>query len=89
MTRKILKIREVEERTGKKKSSIYADIKAGLFPSPISLGGRSRGWVSTEIDAWVDQRIALTRQSTSPARPPVAVKQSGDTAMRGEEGAVC
>ena len=64
MARKILKIGDVEERTGKKKSSIYMDIKAGTFPAPISLGGRSRGWVDTDIDEWLDRRIALSRQCT-------------------------
>jgi prophage regulatory protein len=69
MTRKILKIGDVEERTGKKKSSIYMDIKAGTFPAPISLGGRSRGWVDTDIDEWLDRRIALSRQRTEGLSP--------------------
>lgn len=71
MAKKILKIGDVEDRTGKKKSSIYADIKAGTFPAPISLGGRSRGWVDTDIDEWLENRIALSRQQA------VACKATG------------
>lgn len=56
--RRVMRMREVEQTTGKKKSSIYAAIKAGTFPAPISLGSRARGWMSTDIDAWLDQRKA-------------------------------
>lgn len=61
--RKVLRMRAVEEITGKKKSSIYAAIKAGTFPAPISLGGRASGWVSTDIDDWLEQRIMTSHQT--------------------------
>lgn len=77
MTRKILKIGAVEERTGKKKSSIYAAIKAGTFPAPISLGGRSRGWVDADIDTWLDRRIEEARQQVDALRQLAEMKSVG------------
>jgi prophage regulatory protein len=64
MAKKILKIRDVEERTGRKKSSIYVDIKAGTFPPPISLGAHSRGWIEAEIDEWIERRIMASRNQS-------------------------
>lgn len=61
MTRKILKIREVEERTGKKKSSIYQAVRAGTFPAQISLGPRASGWLNLDIERWLDERIHMSK----------------------------
>ena len=54
---KILKLAGVEERTGKKKSSIYQAVKDGSFPEPVSLGGRARGWIEHEIDEWIETQM--------------------------------
>jgi prophage regulatory protein len=55
---RILRLREVKARTGRCTSAIYSDIKAGKFPRPIPLGPQTRGWVESEIDAWIRERIA-------------------------------
>lgn len=59
---KILKLPVVEDRTGYRRSSIYLKISQGIFPTPISLGTRSVGWLESEIDAWIEQRIQQSRQ---------------------------
>jgi prophage regulatory protein len=46
------------ERTGKPRSALYADIKAGTWPPGVSLGGRAVGWPEYEIDAINRARIA-------------------------------
>jgi prophage regulatory protein len=58
---KIARRKKVEARTGLSRSSIYAGIKAGTFPKPIQLGAQSVGWLETEIDAWLRERIAASR----------------------------
>jgi prophage regulatory protein len=58
---KIDKVATVEEKTGYKKSWIYAAVRAGTFPAPVSLGGRTKGWVSTEVDDWLEQQIKASR----------------------------
>jgi prophage regulatory protein len=59
----ILRIRQVRERTGLSRSTIYLKIKTGEFPDAISLGDRAVGWCSNEIDAWISARINTRRKS--------------------------
>ncbi|BCL75671.1 hypothetical protein JHS3_14070 [Jeongeupia sp. HS-3] len=54
----LLRLPEVNKRTALSRSSIYAAIAAGTFPAPVRLGGNSVAWVSSEIDAWIGERIA-------------------------------
>lgn len=55
----ILRLPQVIQKTGRSRASIYADIERKVFPAPISLGERSVGWLESELDAWLDSRIAL------------------------------
>jgi len=57
MYKKILKLPEVIEMTGKCRSGIYQDISNGIFPKQINLGPRSVGWLESEILQWIDARI--------------------------------
>jgi prophage regulatory protein len=52
--RRILRLPEVQSRTGKSRSSIYEDVEAGLFPRPVPLGQRAVGWLEDEVDTWID-----------------------------------
>jgi len=49
---------------GLSRSSIYARIQAGTFPSPIKMG-HSSGWIETEVQAWIERQIAATRESAN------------------------
>lgn len=53
MTDRLLRIREVMERTGQGKSTIYRKVAAGTFPKPVSVGGQSVRWRQSDIDAWI------------------------------------
>lgn len=53
-----LRMPQVEAITGRKKPTIYADIAAGKFPRPIKIGARAVAWISTDIEKWLDERIA-------------------------------
>ena len=54
----ILRLPTVLKKIGRSKSSHYADIKAGLFVKPISIGLRARGTPNYEMDAIIAARIA-------------------------------
>lgn len=56
---RIIRLAEVKHRTGLSRSTIYALLKAGQFPSQIPLGARSVGWSETAISAWVAARLLL------------------------------
>lgn len=58
---KILRRKAVEDRVGLSCSSIYAMVAANTFPKPIQLGAQSVGWLASEIDAWVCERVAASR----------------------------
>lgn len=67
----ILRRPQVEQVTGLKRSTIYAWISQGLFPRPISLGGRAVGWLASDIDAWLVCRIEQSRFHTAARREMV------------------
>lgn len=54
----ILRRPEVEHRTGLSRSTIYQRVKEGTFPAPIPLGPQSVGWVESEIQSFLANRIA-------------------------------
>jgi len=49
------------DRTGLSRSTIYALISHGEFPSQIQLGPRAVGWVASEITDWIEARIDQSR----------------------------
>jgi len=53
----ILRRRQVEARIGLSRSTIYLYIQEGAFPKPINLGTRAVGWLESEIDKWLMERI--------------------------------
>ena len=61
MQHTILRLPEVKQRTGLSRSSIYLRISNKVFPAPISLGGRSVGWLEVEIEEWIVARIEESR----------------------------
>ena len=58
---RFLRLPEVMARTGLSRSTIYLRLDQGRFPSPVSLGGRAVGWIESEIDEWMRNRIAESR----------------------------
>jgi prophage regulatory protein len=54
MTAVLLRLGQVEQATGLKKSAIYAKIKGREFPAAVRLGSRTAAWRSDEIQAWID-----------------------------------
>lgn len=64
-TPSILRVRHVTARLGISRSAIYdwMDPKSprydSTFPKPIRLGRSSIGWLSTDVEAFIELRIAL------------------------------
>lgn len=61
MQTSILRLPDVKSRTGLSRSTIYLRVKEGTFPSPVSLGERAVGWIDTEIQKWIEEKIELSR----------------------------
>jgi prophage regulatory protein len=52
------RIAEIVARTGMSRATIYQRMKAGTFPQSVPIGDNSVAWVSSEIDAWIAERVA-------------------------------
>lgn len=55
--RRILRLDEVEAKSGFKRAHIYSLMKKGEFPQALRLGVRAVGWDSTEVDLWISERL--------------------------------
>jgi len=58
MTYSILRLPAVKAATGLSRSTLYLRILSGVFPRPVSLGGRAVGWPAHEVAALNAARIA-------------------------------
>ena len=54
-----MRLNAVKECCGLSRSSIYKYIQDGKFPKPIRLGERAVGWLESEIENFLSQRIEL------------------------------
>jgi prophage regulatory protein len=57
MSARILRLPMVLERTGLSRSMVYLLIQEGKFPRQIQLTVRSVGWLESDVDGWLAQRI--------------------------------
>jgi prophage regulatory protein len=54
----LLRRQAVETATGKSRTTIYRDIKNGVFVKPINIGGDRVAWPNTEVESIIRARIA-------------------------------
>lgn len=59
---RFLRRKEVEQRTGLARSTIYAKVKKREFPAPIRISTGAVAWVDEDIARWQAERIATSRQ---------------------------
>ena len=55
----------VMAHTGLPRSSIYNKISQGEFPEPIKLGPRAVGWISEEVENFIQELIDASRPGNS------------------------
>ena len=58
MTHTLLRLPAIKTGTGLSRSTIYLRIAQGVFPKPVSLGGRAVGWPASEVAALNAARIS-------------------------------
>ena len=54
---RIIRLRDVMSATGLARSTIYKHISENTFPKPVSMGDRCVGWIESEIQDWILERI--------------------------------
>ena len=55
---RFIRLKEVEHITGLARSTIYKYIKTKTFLASVSLGDRAVAWIESEVDKWIEDRIA-------------------------------
>jgi prophage regulatory protein len=58
---RVLRLPEVIQLTGLSRSSIYAAVNRGGFPSQVRLGARAVGWRLEAIEQWLSE-LPLVRK---------------------------
>ena len=63
MANKILRLPNVTSMTGLSRSTIYLLISKGVFPKAINLNSRAVGWLESDVEAWLSERVHASRQN--------------------------
>ena len=63
---KLIRLPEILERVGLKKTAVYKLMAEEEFPRPTKLGTAS-AWVDEEIEAWIKERVAARPATSSSA----------------------
>ena len=61
MEHQILRLTDVIAMTGLSRSTICLRMVQGKFPNKINLGSRAVGWISSEVNEWIEERIRESR----------------------------
>lgn len=57
-----IRLPEVKKLVGLGTTKIYTMASEGLFPKQVPLGGRSVGWIKSEVLQWSNAQIAAARR---------------------------
>ena len=58
---RVLRWPEVHQHVGLCRSHVHNLVKNGRFPKPVKLGARASGWLESEVHAWIEKRVAESR----------------------------
>jgi prophage regulatory protein len=76
---RLLRFPDLSDRVGLRHSAIYDAIRKGTFPKPVSLGRKAVAWLESEVDAWINARIAERDAATPPKRRRGRPRKSVET----------
>lgn len=74
---RLMRLTEVMLKTGRGRSSIYADIHNDRFPKPVAIGERSVAWRASDIDQWIASRQPRPTVGVGARRVVAANKKAG------------
>jgi prophage regulatory protein len=61
MSNRVVRLPTVKEITGLSRSSIYLRMSKREFPQSISLGDRAIGWLESDIEQWLEDKIQASK----------------------------
>lgn len=59
----MLRLKQVCAKTGLSRSTIYAQIRQGVFPRAVRISVRSVAWRSADVAAWLESRPTTTGEA--------------------------
>ena len=68
MTRRVLRLKQVQAQTGLSRSTIFALQQRGLFPQSIKIGPRATGWYEDEVQDYIETRPRTGRERAGESR---------------------
>jgi len=68
-SQRILRLAQVREVTGLGRSCIYQLQAQKEFPQRIKIGARAVGWIESEVQQWLAERISQSRASNGDSQP--------------------
>ena len=57
---RLLRVQDVSERIGLCRALVYQMVRDGRFPPPVHITSRAVAWPESDVDAWIEQRIAAS-----------------------------
>jgi prophage regulatory protein len=63
--RRILRLPAVLEFSGLSETQIDEQVSRGDFPRPLKIGLRTVGWLESELEEWLNKKIAARDQSAA------------------------
>ena len=67
MSERLVTRREIEERFGMTRSTIYRQMRAGNFPEPVQISPKAVRWRETELEEWEASLPRATGETPAPA----------------------
>ena len=72
---------EVLSMIGVSRTTLWRMVRDGLFPAPVRITKRNRGYVLDDVEAWMRGRVDGTAIAEGPAEQP-AVRRAGQSLIR-------
>lgn len=58
---RLIRTREVMDRTSLSRSLLYEMIRRGTFPQPIRISSRRTAWPESEVSRWIAEKMTTSR----------------------------
>lgn len=57
MSKKLIFIKTVENKTGRNRQTLWRYWTAGKFPKPVKIES-ANAWLESEVDQWIDSKLS-------------------------------
>lgn len=65
MSQSLIRLSEVQRRTGYSKAWSYRLMADKRFPTSVKIGSRAIAFIESEVDEWINERIEASRKGAS------------------------